>query len=330
MVELMVAIVITLLLLGIVFLLFDRIYDLGETASAIADANQNIRASINLIARDLTMSGTGIPIGGIPIPNGNGSSQLIRPGAPGSGGGVQYFPAGSVVLSAVTPAWTLGPTVINQSSDEIHLVTVPPNATFVQVPVAQNGSGNAIINAAGSQITFASGPAGIAVGNLIMLTNIVGSALGMVTAIDTTDHTITCNSTDPLRINQPTAAAGKIASLQSGGNYPPTTVSQVQMITYYLDNSDPNSPKLMRELDAGAPQAAAPLATNIVALRFTYDLFDGVTINQPNVTTPNQIRKVNIQVTGRSSQPLRRTRQYFVNTMTTSVTVRNLAYHSRY
>jgi len=315
MVELILAMVLTLLLLGVVFILFDRMYDLAETASAIAEANQNLRASINLIARDLTMSGTGIPIGGIPIPNGSGSSQVRRPGW-----GINYFPVASGVLSAITPGATLGPTVINQSTDEIHMIAVPPSATFVQVPLTA-------INAAGTQVSMATGPTGIALGNIVMLTNSLGSALGMVTGIDTVGHTISFDSADPLQLNQPTAAAGKIANLQSGGAYPTTIASQVAIITYYLDNSNPDAPKLMRQLDAFA---ANPVATSLAALRFTYDLSDGVTINQPTVATPNQIRKVNIQVTGRSSQPLRRTHQYFVNTMTTSVTVRNLAYQSRY
>ena len=312
-----------LLLLGVVAILFDRMYDMGETAAAMSETNQNIRASINLIARDLTMAGTGIPIGGLPIPNGTPSSQVKRPGW-----GVNYFPNATGVLSVVTPGWPLGPSVIGQTSDEIHIVSVPPVTNFVNVPISS-------INGAGTQITLASGPTGILVGNIIMITNQIGSAIGMVTGIDTTNHTIRFDSTDPIQLNQPTAAAGKIANLQSGGVFPPSIATQIQMITYYLDNSNPDQVvRLMRQLDApdppGNPNPPATVANSIVALRFTYDLSDGTTINDPNPPTSNLIRKVNLQVIGRSSQPLRRTHQYFVNTMTTSVTIRNLAYRNNY
>lgn len=322
-IELILAMALTLLLLGVVFLLFDRMFDLGETASAMADVNQNIRASVNLMARDLTMAGTGIPAGGIPLPSGTGSGQVKRPGW---GSPPPTFPAGGVI-SAITPGAALGPTVINQTSDEVTIVAII--GLCGQMPLDS-------ITPSGSQITvnvgtsIASGACQVNTGDLLMLQNTNGARFAMATNVIPASNKIDFAASDPMNINQPSAANGNIASLQSAGPppfYPATVASKITMLSYFLDNSNPNVPKLMRQVNLRAPN---PVAMNIVALRFTYDLSDGTTINASTVSTPNQIRKVNLQVSARSSQPLRRTRQYFVNTMTTSVTVRNLAYRNRY
>ncbi|MHB8735638.1 MAG: hypothetical protein ACYC6M_10085, partial [Terriglobales bacterium] len=72
-------------------------------------------------------------------------------------------------------------------------------------------------------------------------------------------------------------------------------------------------------------------------LQFTYD-YDSPTsgallANQSDVVspaTPNQIRQVNILLSLRSLRPARRTHEFFSGTLTTAVTVRNLAYKNRY
>jgi len=72
------------------------------------------------------------------------------------------------------------------------------------------------------------------------------------------------------------------------------------------------------------------VALYITALQFSYDLSDGVTVNQRDTTTPNEIRKVNLLVSARSENRSRKSRQYFTNSIFTSVTIRNLAYRDKY
>jgi hypothetical protein len=84
---------------------------------------------------------------------------------------------------------------------------------------------------------------------------------------------------------------------------------------------------MMRQFGASA---ASPVALIITGLQFTYDLADGVTVNQRDTTTPNQIRKVNLMVTARSEFKGRKSGQYYTNTIFTSVTIRNLAYRDKY
>ena len=50
----------------------------------------------------------------------------------------------------------------------------------------------------------------------------------------------------------------------------------------------------------------------------------------PRVCSPNQIRKVNFMLSGRSRLPMRTTRQFFHNTLVTQVSLRSLAFVDRY
>lgn len=167
-----------------------------------------------------------------------------------------------------------------------------------------------------------------------MLTNTNGSALGMATLVDATTNKISFTSGDPLdlfKLNQPAAASGTIAKLKNPGSpptYPSTYAYKVTMLTYFLDvTTDTSHPKLVRQIGAGA---GSPVALDIYSLQLSYDLADGVTTNRRDPPTPNLIRKVNLFVSARSPEIARRTRQYFNNTISTAVTVRNLAYVNKY
>ena len=88
------------------------------------------------------------------------------------------------------------------------------------------------------------------------------------------------------------------------------------------------------------------VAFNIEGLQFTYDLADGVTnpanvrmvaadLNgtgrcAPNDCSPNQIRKLNVLLAGRSANRLSATQQFFRNSLVTQVSLRSLAFVDRY
>src|ERR1039457_3393811 len=78
-VELIVAMSLTLILLAIAFNLLDQIYDVSDGAITVADMNQNLRVSLNLISRDLIVAGSEIPLGGINLPGGGTSTLIKRP-----------------------------------------------------------------------------------------------------------------------------------------------------------------------------------------------------------------------------------------------------------
>jgi prepilin-type N-terminal cleavage/methylation domain-containing protein len=322
--ELMVSMAITAMIMAAALYFFDEMLNTCQAAVAIADINQNLRAAANMIARDLTMAGAEIPIGGVPLPGGSGSGPVTRPGP-----GALTFPAATGVVSVITPGFTLGPTLDAQQSDIITILTVDPLSQLDEYNLT-------LILLDGTRITvdsrtdISTGVSRVLVGDLLMLTNMKGSALGIVTAVNTSTNEITFGSPDPLNLNQATAANGWIPSLQDAGppvTYPPAVAKKVQMVTYFVDNSISSRPQLMRQFGASA---AIPVALIITSLQFTYDLSNGTTVNQRDVTTPNEIRKVNLMVTGRSEFPSRKTKQYLCNTIFTSATVRNLAYRNKY
>jgi hypothetical protein len=169
-------------------------------------------------------------------------------------------------------------------------------------------------------------------GDLIMFSNALGNALQQVTSV--ASQIVNFAPSDSLNLNQSTASQGSIRQLRDGsGTYPPTTATRVLMITYYLDTTtDAANPRLVRQINNSPGQAVALVLEDI---QLSFDLVDGVT-NPTNVETPlppnspNQIRKVNIVVTGRSSVPLRNTGEFIRRSLNTQVSLRSMSFIDRY
>src|SRR5206468_1683622 len=146
---------------------------------------------------------------------------------------------------------------------------------------------------------------------LIMFNNSHGDALQQVTGVS--GQTVNFASGDSLNLNQPGAPQGSIMNLRDGTTFRSTTATRVWMVTYYLDTTaDPQSPRLMRRINNRAGETVALVLED---LQLSYDLVDGVTnptgIDTPTApNSPNQIRKVNILLTGRSSYGLRNNNAY--------------------
>src|ERR1700674_2690079 len=80
MVELLVAIAITMVALAAAVLAFRDSTRANANVTQNADMSDNMRAGLNLIVQDLIQTGTGIPTGGISIPNPLDASALTRGG----------------------------------------------------------------------------------------------------------------------------------------------------------------------------------------------------------------------------------------------------------
>ena len=174
-------------------------------------------------------------------------------------------------------------------------------------------------------------PNAISVGDLILFSNSLGETVQEVTGVN--KQVVSFAADDPLNLNQPGAAQGSIMQLQTGGVFPPTTATRIWMVTYYLDyTTDPATPRLIRRINNNAGQVVGLVLEN---LQFSYDLVDGVT-NPTNVKSPvapnsnNQIRKVNIFLSGRTDSVIRNTNTYLRHSLTTQVSLRSLAFVNRY
>lgn len=350
--ETLITVVVSLIVIGCALAAFNDAIRANEHVAHMADTNDNLRAGMNLMVRDLIQVGQGIPVGGIPIPPG-----IRRPSPPGQN---YTFPLGNTTLPATNPGAGLGPIIQGQAqpTDMVTILyadnTLPLNQRPINDPTPPVGTlpCNGTIDPAGTSITFDPSPAcipditagstALRPGDLIMFSNVQGNALKTVTSIAAPQVNFASGfaSGDAFNLNQ-VAGAGTLAQLQApqgSGSYPPTTVTRVWMVTYYLDAStDPSHTRLVRQVNFSPAQPVGEFFEN---LQITYNFVDGISnpSNQksipvcapPNCLSENQIRAVNLFLSARSSNPSSQTGQYFRNGLATQVSLRSLAYVDRY
>jgi hypothetical protein len=173
---------------------------------------------------------------------------------------------------------------------------------------------------------------GIAIGDLILFSNPLGHTIQHVTSL-VDAQTVAFSQTDSMNLNQRSAPAGSIVQLQdTPGSFPTTTARRILMITYYVDNADPDSPRLMRIVNDGTPR---PVALDVEDLQFTFDLMDGYAnpadvSEPPTGNSPAQIRKVNLMLATRSREQNTATGRYQYQTLRTQVALRSLSFIDRY
>jgi prepilin-type N-terminal cleavage/methylation domain-containing protein len=343
--ELMIAMALGLIVMAAMTSLFKTGMNSTMLVTQRAETQQNMRAAIDLMVKDISMAGAGLPSGGIQLPTGVGSSAT-KFGCDQAGAchipahnypstnymfGVLPGFSNGVEANAVIPA---APAAINDSITSIYAdynfplfeydVTFPvpgnggsislaPNASFVPAPPAINSAG------------------GIQVGDLIMISNTAGTAVGEVTGITATS--LTFANLDPLNFNQTGATVtNNIAAIS--GAAPPTVAYRLFAVTYYLTvPAAGQTPRLMRQVNGLTP---VPVADDIINLQFAYDIYNSTTsaldANQPNPIgvgdSPNLMQKINIVVMGQSMLNNGNKSQNLF--LATSVSARNMAFRNRY
>jgi type II secretory pathway pseudopilin PulG len=327
-IEAMIVVLLTLAVVSAAIGTFNSSVRVADTTRTVAETNHALQVGMAIMVRDLIQTGQGIPLGGVPLPSGPGSTPVNRPGPANAN---LTYPAGQVTLPALSPGADLGPTILGVSTDIITVLYADRTlalAEFPLVDIAANGNSMTVDNR-----TNIGGSDGLRPGDLLLFSNPVGHALRMVTA-SPNGQVVTMTAGDPMSINQSAAAEGTLTSLQAGGGaYPPTTATRVLMVSYYVDDvTDPALPRLVRQMNHG-PRLA--MALGVESVQITYDLIDGVTnptnvVTPPAANSPNQIRKVNLFLSARSIQKLAVPDQYFRNSMATQVGLRSLSFIDRY
>lgn len=361
-IELLVAIVVTLIVLAGAVLAFRDSTKANSSVSQKSDMSDNMRAGLNLIVQDLIQTGTGIPTGGISIPNTvnaagcNVGAPVNRPPAVLNltfQGPNSTTPGCNVILPAIEPGNGIGPVITSPdgtrspATDIINIMYADNTLQALsQKPINGAACPAGSISATGSTIVFdpacvTIGSAGIPInpGDLIMVYNNNGNCLQTVSSV--AGQTLTFNPNDAFNLNRRTTTetAGTIQQLQNltggvpNGTYPPTSATRVWMITYYLDaTADPNHPMLMREVNFNTPE---PVAETLENLHFAFNFADGTTpppVNQfavPAGDNENQIRSVNVYISARSAGRNSDT-QYARTNLTTQVALRSMAYFNTY
>jgi prepilin-type N-terminal cleavage/methylation domain-containing protein len=368
-IEVLVAIAVTAIALAAGVLLFHNSIKANSNVTQTSDMTDNMRAGLNLIVQDLIQTGTGIPTGGISIPNtpnADGCNKGGRVNRPPAVLGLTFDgPNGAnigcnVILPAIEPGNGLGPIVTSPdgtsgpATDILTLMYADNTLSLDAKPINGPGCPGGSITPTGSSITFdpacvTIGGAGIPVnpGDLLMIYNAnnPNGILQTVTAV--AGQTLNFAAGDAFNLNGRTTneAAGTILSLQNGapaapnGTYPATSCTRLWMITYYLDSTtNPRHPRLMRAVNFNTPQ---PVADSFENLKFTFNLADGTTpapVNQPAVPTvpapsgdnENQIRSVNIYLGARTNATAATTGTYGRTNLATQVALRSMAYFNTY
>jgi len=310
-IELMVAMVIMIAVVAAATQAIIQAQHVSEAVALEANLQENLRAGMHFIVRDLTQAGEGIPAAGISVPNtAAGVSAIARPGTPAPSifEDVSIPPNTYTTLPPVIPGSTLGSvvTTVNPASGAVltggfntDIITVlyadntlvssvggaaaplltaaPVTAAAPAVPVCAGviaPTGASVTLAAGC-FTLPGGPTPIAPGNLIMFHNINGTALEYVTSV--VGQTINFAVGDPAGLNQTGLPNGTVANLAVAAT--PTTISRVWMVTYYLNVvTNPAKPQLIRQVNYPNFPAAAPanppqaVAEVIENLTFSYDI----------------------------------------------------------
>lgn len=294
-VELMVGMALALIVLALAFNFLDQLYNTTDLVGAMGDVNENLRAAVNVISRDLSTCGWAIPSGGIPIPSGGTATSILMPGPPlnslsPANTSANNFPANGGYMAVLTPGpgygqqtcphallascptgtptftWSgleTGGTPTPIPTDQITMISVNPLIT----PIAITGAPTISVTAA--TVTTATSPSQILPGQLIMLQNTNGACLLTATATTTTSITFTKgDAADVLGLNQfngPTS--GTINQLETpcsptpcpppSPTWPAISASAINMVTYYVDNSSPQ--RLMRLVGSGCTNP--PVAT---------------------------------------------------------------------
>jgi prepilin-type N-terminal cleavage/methylation domain-containing protein len=357
----------TAIMVGIVGATVGALTDATRATQAVvmmADTQENLRAGLNYISRDLTQAGEGIPQGGITIP----TNTVIWPGTGGK------FPATWSVIPAISPGYQKGPTTTtsNVSTDVLTIVygdTTLQDTNFTPahwlneypINLASSCAGGSITNSGSAPnitttVTFDAtncvhintGNTGLAVGDLILLQNnasacsggnsIVASAacdtnanggsmaLRTITAVNTASNRITFAPGDAFALNGS-------ATVSTSATW---TATRVWMITYYIDNSNSARPQLMRQVNLKGGIAVGDVIENFQVF---YDLLNP-NANPPAILASEQenpavanlqyIRDAYVFLAARSSTTYGTTGKYFRNNLETVVSIRGLAFYNEF
>ena len=267
---------------------------------------------------------------------------LVRAGvAPGGGA-----PSDIITLIYQDNTW--------DSNPADNKLTALDSAPITRAAVGATPACNGSITALGDAATFdancvdmSKARVPVQPGDLFMFSNINGTALQTVTGIAGQVVSFANNpAIDKFGLNQTGATQGTIKQIQNkvpasnpvayDGTYPPTTATRIWMTSYYLDTTtDPQHIRLIRQVNFRATQ---PVAEVIEGLQLTYNFVDANTpptiyanwAAVPPGLTESNIRSVNLFLSARANTPSGSNNAYLRDNMKTQISVRSLAYFSRY
>jgi type II secretory pathway pseudopilin PulG len=293
-VELLTAMALSLLMFAMTFVLVQQLDNTADVVGSMSDVNQNLRAAVNMVSRDLSQAGENIPLGGIPLPYGGTATSIKRPYPSTStfptplSGSALYMPV-LIAGNGLGPSQGSGSTAI--STDVVSLIGVNQSSSFNQTVVSTTSPNQPTFSSTSATITVSTTAAGyVSPGQLVMLRNANASCLLAVSSVNTTTGVITFahadTTNDLMGVNQFPTVSGTTGAITSGPTsgtilqletatvnsgkttyaWPTTlTAYPISMMTYYVDSSTPER-NLVKLTSMGTNACAAVSCTNVVAL----------------------------------------------------------------
>jgi prepilin-type N-terminal cleavage/methylation domain-containing protein len=318
--ELMIASAIGLIVIMAMTQLFIMGMNATFTVTQRAETQQNMRAAIELMTKDISMAGAGLPSGGLQLANNGGPTNVACNQAgtcyvpadtyPNSGLGAQNYMYGilpgfgnGVQNADVVPN---APAAVNDSITSIYCDYNFPlsNFAFTFPSTTQATVGPAATITPGLPTNILA-PGGLNVGDLLLFivstagngktaqgtsTAQTAAAVAEITGLPN-NVTIEFNGADALNFNQTGAnsLASTITNLGASlgaGNQ--VTVCRLYAVTYFLQvppaGGTVQTPRLMRQVNG---LNAAPVADNIINLQFSYDVISSTTgLMNANLSNP--------------------------------------------
>jgi prepilin-type N-terminal cleavage/methylation domain-containing protein len=306
-IELMIALGVGVLVLGAAVQLFSKSMAATWIVSQRAELQEDARAASNLVTKDISLAGAGMPTGGVALASGTGTSPVFGCSYNTTcylgplGTAAASYPSQTVGASTirymygVIPGCAKGITVNAAGGATDTITVVYADSTFLL-----NDYAVAFNNAAGTSVKFTlpnpapnpldqavNNPAvGLQAGDLVLFQNKLGGGAGATTgyavgevtspipAGNSGPYNVNFAAADPLFFNQSGATSGDMAQISSGTG---TIATRIWVTTYYLKVlPDPlgvgaGTPVLMRQVNGRIP---VPVAENVVNLQFTYDTYD--------------------------------------------------------
>lgn len=272
-IEVMTAMIILAIAMTAAYATFQFQHAAFTVQNRVAEAQQNLRAVLEIMGRDIRMAGYGIPAA-VPVPIG-------------------LLPGGDNTIRNIRP--------LNRTTgaDEIYILymydmdaSLPPT------------------NAPGGMISYAttlnvSSVAGFWQGDLVLISDGVNASMFEVTQPPSAG-TLTFDVGGSTNLYNSSAWPHTPFPGYSSGP-PPPIVSKARFVRYFIDTTDPDHPTLMQDrmLDKTTP-VAQPLADDIEDMQIQYGLdTDGdfvvdTVVNDPTAAQVSQIKQVRLFLSART------------------------------
>ncbi|NND72161.1 MAG: prepilin-type N-terminal cleavage/methylation domain-containing protein, partial [Rhodothermales bacterium] len=266
--ELMVAMVILLVILGAVFALMRGSISAANTNYEMTTAQQELRNSQERISRDVLLVGDGLfGLTNIWLPTQFVTDYLtVRTAAVVDPSNRGYVSIGSVLSDFDVPAGTAVPgsspaTTVRPNSDRMTTLAQDHSFSPISVTDVEVSYSSGYIRVPAARI------ADFQVGEVYFLANSVAGVFGTVTSVDAGSRRVYMQNGDSLGLNR-TGITGNLASVERA--LLPMNLIRVQIVQFYVDAND----RLIRRVIGikGGSMIDSVVAEHLINLKFEYTL----------------------------------------------------------